>query len=166
RAVGGVQPVRPQGLVEPVGRAPRIPEQQHGFDAPAEEAACDLAEEAAPQAPAVVRAEQVDLVELAGKVRLVGVRVPLPLGKADELAVGVFDDETEPAAVGRLERLSPLILAEFEGWPVPEYRRVRLVKSRHVKAGQGGNVGRSRLPDDNGLHVVPYPTPAKPNANA
>src|SRR5262245_24107303 len=85
---------------------------------------------------------------------MVLVCVALPLGKADQLAIGVFNHETEPTTVRRLECLSPLIFADLVAWPVPEDGRVRLVERRYVETGQVGDVSRGCLPDDSSLHVV------------
>jgi len=62
-----------------------------------------MTDEATPQALSMAFAKHVDLVEFAGKVWLVRVCVRLPFGKANQVAVRVFDDKAEPASVHGLE---------------------------------------------------------------
>src|SRR5262249_42129514 len=112
----------------------------HGRNALAEETAAYMAEQATAQTAPVVRAEQVNLVELPGKIRVVGMCVGLPLREAYKLAARVFDDETEPVPVGRLKRLSPLTLAHFVCRPIHEQRRMRFIERRHVQTCQSGHV--------------------------
>src|SRR5262249_52755197 len=119
----------------------------------AEEATSDMAKKTAPQTAPVVLTQQIEFVEFASKIRLVRVCIPLAFCKANQLASGAFDDETEPTPVRRLKRLLPLVFADLVGWPALEHGRMRLVKRPHVQVGQGRDVLRGRFANDKGFHV-------------
>lgn len=111
------------GIEEAAGRVGGFAEEDHGSDALAKESSSDFPDEAASKAAAVVLAQQVELVELAGELRKIVVVVALTFGKADELAV-VFNDESKPTAVPARESVPPLLFPKRWG-------------GRRLKAGIG-----------------------------
>jgi hypothetical protein len=102
-----VQALGAKLFIETVGGIGRLAEEQHRRNTSVEEATCHIAQQEPAEALPVASTQHVNLVQSPRETRHAPI-VRRALGKTDEFASVILDDEAEPAPVVDCERFAPL----------------------------------------------------------
>ena len=126
-----------------------ITRQPHRVDTLTQKPLYDLTNQPSAQSQALVLTKQVDLVQLACKLRMVAF---FALCESNKLAIGALDHQAKPAAIILLERLVPLPFAYFAARSFHEQRRVSRVPGSNMQPRKSGDIGFYRIANLEGFN--------------